>query len=341
MKNVKAGHTRPIVCLDAGHYGKYNQSPAVPEYYESDMNWKLHLLLKAELEKYGIQVKTTRADKDKDLGLTARGNKGEGCDLLLSIHSNAVGSGVNESVDYPVVYVPINGSVDVLGRELAECIADVMGTTQRGESKSRKGSGDWDYYSVIYGAVAVGTPGLILEHGFHTNTRSTKWLMVDSNLDKLAKAEAKVVAEWFGMEKTEEKPTAEPEHWYRIRKTWEDAKSQIAAYKNKDSAIYACPVGYSVFDWNGNVVYTKDAPTPQRTTYTLTLPVLRKGDKGSHVEALQHLLLAAKIKLPRYGADGDFGGETEAGVIALQTALGIEANGVVGPETMILLLGGN
>lgn len=132
---------------------------------------------------------------------------------------------------------------------------------------------------------------------------------------------------------------AEPEHWYRIRKSWEDAESQIAAYKDKDSAIYACPVGYSVFDWNGNAVYTKDAPTPRPTTYTLTLPVLRKGDKGSHVEALQHLLLAAKIKLPRYGADGDFGGETEAGVIALQTALGIEANGVVGPDTMSKLLG--
>lgn len=338
MKNVKAGHTKPIVCLDAGHYGKYNQSPAVPEYYESDMNWKLHLLLKAELEKYGIVVKTTRVDRDKDLPLVERGNKGVGCDLLLSIHSNAVGNGVNESVDYPVVYVPINGSADVLGRELAECIADIMGTTQRGESKSRKGSGDWDYYSVIYGAVDVGTPGLILEHSFHTNTKSTKWLMVDSNLDKLAKAEAKVVAEWFGMTAVK---APEPEHWYRIRKTWADAKSQIAAYKSKESAIYACPVGYSVYDWNGNAVYTKDAPTPQPTTYTLTLPVLRKGDKGSHVEALQHLLLAARIKLPRYGADGDFGGETEAGVIALQTALGIETDGVVGPETMSLLLGGN
>ncbi len=326
------------ICLDAGHYGKYNRSPAVPEYYESDMNWKLHLLLKAELEKYGIEVITTRADKDTDLGLTARGKKGEGCDLLLSIHSNAVGDGVNESVDYPVVYVPLNGSADILGRELAECIADVMGTTQRGESKTRKGSGDWDYYSVIYGAVDVGTPGLILEHSFHTNTKSTKWLMVDSNLDKLAKAEAKVVAEWFGIKKSEEKPAAEPEQWYRIRKTWEDAKSQIAAYKNKENAIKACPVGYSVYDWNGNAVHT-DQPKP--TTYTLTLPVLRKGDNGSHVEALQHLLLANKIKLPKYGADSDFGGETEAGVIAFQKAVGIEADGVVGRDTMSRLLGAN
>lgn len=38
------------VCLDAGHYGKYNRSPAVLSYYESDMTWKLHNYLKKELE---------------------------------------------------------------------------------------------------------------------------------------------------------------------------------------------------------------------------------------------------------------------------------------------------
>lgn len=44
------------VCLDAGHYGKYNRSPAVSSYYESDMTWKLHNYLKKELEAFGIVV---------------------------------------------------------------------------------------------------------------------------------------------------------------------------------------------------------------------------------------------------------------------------------------------
>ena len=47
------------ICLDAGHFGKYNRSPVLSSYYESDMNWKLHLLLKAALERYGIEVITT------------------------------------------------------------------------------------------------------------------------------------------------------------------------------------------------------------------------------------------------------------------------------------------
>lgn len=245
------------ICLDAGHYAKYNRSPAVPEYYESDMNWKLHLLLKKYLEEYGCEVTTTRADKDKDLGLTARGKKAKGCDLLLSLHSNAVGNGVREDVDYPVVYVPINGTGTELGNKLAKCIESVMETKQNGRANSRKSdNGNWDYYSVIYGAVAVGVPGLILEHSFHTNTRSTKWLMDDNNLDKLAKAEADIIAAHFGVKKPEA-PNNEPEHWYRIRKSWADAKSQVGAYKDLENAKAACPNGYSVYDWNGKAVYER------------------------------------------------------------------------------------
>ena len=48
------------ICLDAGHVGsKYNQSPVVKTYYESAMNWKLHLKLKAELEARGFEDGTS------------------------------------------------------------------------------------------------------------------------------------------------------------------------------------------------------------------------------------------------------------------------------------------
>lgn len=56
---------------------------------------------------------------------------------------------------------------------------------------------------------------------------------------------------------------------YRVRKSWADAKSQIGAYSSLENAKAACKSGYSVFDNNGNVVYTNDgttstpvAPTP-------------------------------------------------------------------------------
>lgn len=187
------------ICLDAGHYGKYNRSPANKAYYESDMTWKLHLLLKKHLEQYGIEVILTRKNQKTDLGLSARGKTSKGCDLFVSIHSNATGSTVNESADYPMVIVPLDGSADKLGNLLADCITNVMGTKQKGRIYKREGK-NGEYYGVIRGAVAVGTPGIILEHSFHTNTRSTNWLLNDDNLDELAKAEAKVIAEYFGID---------------------------------------------------------------------------------------------------------------------------------------------
>lgn len=42
---------------------------------------------------------------------------------------------------------------------------------------------------------------------------------------------------------------------YRVRKSWNDASSQIGAYVNLDNAKKACVNGYYVFDASGNVVY--------------------------------------------------------------------------------------
>ena len=248
MKNVKAGHTRPIVCLDAGHYGKYNRSPVEPDYYESEMNWKLHLMLEDELEEYGIQVMLTRGDLKMDLGLKDRGRASNSCDLLLSIHSNAADS---ESVDYPVVYHPISGAAADLAKDLAQCIETTMGTRQKGKAQSRKGSGNWDYYSVIYGATEVGTPALILEHSFHSNTKATRWLMNDSNLRKMAQEEAKIVAEWFDVCKTDTEDDANKltVNLFPLKKGDKGAKVEV---------LQALLIGYGYKMENKGVTYGVD-----------------------------------------------------------------------------------
>ena len=181
------------VCLDAGHYGNYNAG-AVMGYYESVRMWKLTEKLSKELTARGISVIKTRSNQATDLALTSRGRKAKGCDLFLSMHSNAASA---ESVDYPVAYVPLNGTGTAIGKKLSDIVADVMGTVQNGRTATRKGSGGSDYYGVIRGAVAVGVPGIILEHSFHTNPKAAAWLMNDANLAKLAKAEADCIAEWL------------------------------------------------------------------------------------------------------------------------------------------------
>lgn len=193
------------ICLDAGHVGsKYNQSPVVKTYYESAMVWALHLKLKAQLEARGFQVVTTRTSIDTDLGVYERGTASKGCDVFISLHSNACGT---ESVDYPVVYRAYDNKndVDTLALKLAKKVGELMGTTQAGRTATRKNSSGGEYYGVLRGARAVGTPYyMLIEHSFHTNTKATKWLSKDANLDKLAVAEADILAEFFGMESSTE-----------------------------------------------------------------------------------------------------------------------------------------
>ena len=288
MKNVK-------IMLDAGHYGKYNRSPANTAYYESDFAFKFVNLLKAALEGYGFTVGKTREDQAKDLALITRGKAAAGYNFLISVHSNAVGSGINDSVDYPAAIVMVDDakvSIDeeskAVGNILAQAVAKAMGTTQAAKiitkqsDVDRDGNGikDDEYYGVLHGAKMVGVPAIILEHSFHTNTKATNWLLNDSNLQAMAAAEAAALAEYYGMtaqttpkqenQKQESQEAATP--WYRVRKSWADASSQIGAYEVKDNAIKGCPEGYTVYDDNGTAIYTnaKKATTTASSTAAST-----------------------------------------------------------------------
>ena len=54
----------------------------------------------------------------------------------------------------------------------------------------------------------------------------------------------------------------EEEKFYRVRKSWADAASQLGAYTVLDNAKENCPAGYAVFDWNGKEVYRPDPVDP-------------------------------------------------------------------------------
>lgn len=56
---------------------------------------------------------------------------------------------------------------------------------------------------------------------------------------------------------------------YRVRKTWEDVKSQIGAYKSIDNAKRACIEGYNVYDEDGNEVFSNKVESVKE---------LKKGD---------------------------------------------------------------
>ena len=66
---------------------------------------------------------------------------------------------------------------------------------------------------------------------------------------------------------------------------------------------------------------------------------LYKGHKGQDVKALQLLLLGNGISCGNWGADGDFGSDTDAAVRAYQRKKGLDVDGIVGPATWGKLLG--
>lgn len=219
------------VCVDAGHFGNYNAG-VIKGYYESVRMWKLQELLAAELVARGITVVKTRSNQKSDLSLISRGKKAKGCDLFISLHSNAAAA---ESVDYPVAYVLRENSrtnIDErsadIGLKLAKVVEELMGTKQKARTATRASANDRDgnglkddeYYGVLQGAKVVGVPALILEHSFHTNRKATEWLLSDTNLAKLARAEAECIAAWLGVNKAPvAAPTFKP---YMVRVTIKD-----------------------------------------------------------------------------------------------------------------------
>lgn len=62
-------------------------------------------------------------------------------------------------------------------------------------------------------------------------------------------------------------------------------------------------------------------------------PTVRKGAKGNITKLIQEKLLSLGYKLPKWGADGSFGGETVDAVKLFQEAKGLSVDGVVGQNT--------
>ena len=76
----------------------------------------------------------------------------------------------------------------------------------------------------------------------------------------------------------------------------------------------------------------KPSPTPTPEPAKLGDRVLKYGDEGEDVRMLQKDLMQLGYALPKYGADGDFGSETEKAVRHFQQEHGLPEDGVMDDE---------
>ena len=105
-------------------------------------------------------------------------------------------------------------------------------------------------------------------------------------------------------------------------------KCNASQYK---ATHYAIPKG--LYDGAETRPSSSETATTPVTDMSVTLPTLRKGSKGSYVTLLQTLLLNRGYRLPKYGADGDFGNETLEAVTQFQKDAELTADGIVGKNT--------
>jgi N-acetylmuramoyl-L-alanine amidase len=299
-----------LVVLDPGHKPNYNKG-AAPGYYEGNKMYTLTEYERDALEAYGIDVVITRK-RENDMTLNARGQvavkNGKGYDevVFISNHSNAANGKAYGVTVFRSLYLPESAT---LGQKLADAIVGVMkpvtGVTYSRGVKTRKGSDGADYYGVIRGSVsgaksnAQAAKGpvkysFIVEHGFHDHAVECAFLNVDANLKKIAQAEAKAIADYFGLRASSASSPAKPEpvkpetkdELYRVRKSWDDSKSQLGAYASLKWAKRTADnhEGYYVFDSTGKVVYPIEE-TPYRVRITADVLNVRKGPGVSHAIA--------------------------------------------------------
>lgn len=181
------------VCLDPGHGpDSPNKSPD-GTYYEHEFAWDLAQRIKPILEGRGVKVVVTRT-KDTHPSLTARAavSNDAGADLLVSLHSNAYGTGGWTSPSGLMIYTSAAG--ETAGRNKAA--RAILARMEAGGVTLHKNSLAHEGFTVLVKAIA---PAVLIEYGFHTNQTDVELLKSSDYRDELARATADGICDYLGV----------------------------------------------------------------------------------------------------------------------------------------------
>lgn len=113
-------------------------------------------------------------------------------------------------------------------------------------------------------AQAAGAKYFLLETAFIDDGDDMAWYT--ANKSKVAKCIAQVLISGLGASGSAGTPNIPEAELYRVRRSWEDVKSQLFA-GTLAGAKKSCPAGYSVYDNKGKLVYTNTAKGTQATAF--------------------------------------------------------------------------
>lgn len=114
--------------------------------------------------------------------------------------------------------------------------------------------------------------------------------------------------------------------------------AELTGGKYTDQSAYLRRGDVLVTKTSGHtVVVLSSGAKAEETPAEETREVLQRGMTGEDVRRLQQRLTELGYELPKYGADGEYGGETVAAVKAFQRDLGLTVDGIAGKVTRAAL----
>ena len=186
-----------VIALDPGHGGMDPGAQGNGK-SEADLTWKIAVACKAKLERYGFKVVMSRDQygsySGNDFLYRVQRCVSQGARAFVSFHINSGGSGAHGAE----VYAPTaNGSgYTQASVELAQKVMNnlhALGLSYRGVFQMKLG----DEFAVIRCAREQGIPGILIEHGFISNSGDVWNYFSDAGCKRLGEADADAIIAQF------------------------------------------------------------------------------------------------------------------------------------------------
>lgn len=186
-----------VIALDPGH-GGVDPGAQGNGKSEADLTWKIAVACKAKLERYGFKVVMSRGQSgsygSNDFLYRVQRCVKQGAKAFVSFHINS-GSSAAHGAE---VYAPTaNGtSYTKASVELAQKVMNnlsALGLTYRGVIQMKVG----DEFAVIRCAREQGIPGILIEHGFISNSGDVWKYFSDAGCKRLGEADADAIIAQF------------------------------------------------------------------------------------------------------------------------------------------------
>lgn len=219
---AEAAGSQLVVAIDIGHgkdpqNGVWDPGASANGVVEANANEGIANALAAELRQYqGVKVVfTEQASAGRGLRPRVDSAVKQGADIVVSIHCNSASA---SSANGSEVWVPntspyLYKETHVVGKGVGNSVLkklQALGLSNRG-TKTRdctdgetypSPGGLCDWYGINYWSRWSGIPGIIIEHGFLTNSSDAAKLGDASWQKKIGVADAQGIAAYYGLSKT-------------------------------------------------------------------------------------------------------------------------------------------